>query len=63
MHNWQAAGWKVSKQNLDLWRIIYALKQKFKRVTVHWVKGHSGIELNERVDQLNQQALIEKGLR
>lgn len=63
MHNWQKAGWQVQKQNLDLWRVIYVLKHKFKRVTVHWVKGHSGIELNERVDYLNQLALIEKGLR
>lgn len=63
MHNWQKAGWPAAKANSDLWKIIYALKQKFKRVTVHWVKGHAGIELNERVDYLNQQALIEKGLR
>lgn len=63
MEGWKNAGWPASKKNCDLWRIIYALKQKFKRVTVHWVKGHSGVELNERVDHLNQLALIEKGLR
>jgi ribonuclease HI len=63
MHKWQRAGWPADKQNLDLWMQVYALKLRFKTVNAVWVKGHSGVELNERVDYLNQQALIEKGLR
>lgn len=57
MHNWAAQDWQCDKANLDLWKLIYELKHEFKRLTLHWVKGHSGHPLNERVDRLNQIAL------
>lgn len=63
MHKWYKAGWPDSKENQDLWQRIHTLYHSFKSVKAKWVKGHAGIFLNERVDQLNQQALIEKGLR
>lgn len=59
MHGWAKKRWEVDKQNLDLWKRIHNLKSKFKVVAAKWVKGHSGIEYNERVDFLNQQALKE----
>lgn len=54
MHGWQKRDWQVDKQNLDLWKQIFVLKSKFRSVKLVWVKGHAGIELNERVDQLTQ---------
>jgi len=39
------------KKNMDLWGELVELCVKH-RVEFHWVKGHSGIELNERADQL-----------
>ena len=48
--NWQTAGKKPVK-NKELWMQIDTLLQKHN-VTFVLVKGHSGHEMNERVDQL-----------
>ncbi|MEO1021366.1 MAG: ribonuclease HI [Bacteroidota bacterium] len=53
--NWQAKGWKKADkkpvENRDLWE---AMLKAMRSHSVKWVKvkGHSGIELNERADQL-----------
>lgn len=52
---WKARGWTTSKKkpvlNQDLWR---RLDVQNRRHTVRWVKvkGHAGIPLNERADDL-----------
>ncbi len=52
---WQRNGWltagKQPVKNRDLWE---ALAAEVARHEVHWVKvkGHDGVALNERVDQL-----------
>lgn len=47
------------KKNKDLWNIYNQLEFKLKmnriKVNFHWVKGHNGNELNERVDKLAKE--------
>lgn len=58
-HHWLAAwkkrGWKKADGqpvlNQDLWQQLDALYANHQ-VTFHWVKGHIGVELNERCDLL-----------
>lgn len=44
------------KKNLDLWmqynKAVSRCKKKGLSVSINWVKGHIGIELNERADDL-----------
>jgi ribonuclease HI len=53
--NWKARGWKTATKqpvkNRELWEALLALLEVH---TVRWhkVKGHAGVELNERCDAL-----------
>lgn len=55
IQNWQKKGWRKADkkpvENKDLWEAMLKAMGNHK---VSWikVKGHSGLELNERVDQL-----------
>jgi ribonuclease HI len=55
IENWQKKGWRKADkkpvENKELWEQMLAAMKPHK---VSWikVKGHSGLELNERVDQL-----------
>lgn len=64
---WEAKGWKNAKgapvANQDLWRPLIALYKTREGINFNKVKGHSGVPLNERADQLaNEQASIASGL-
>lgn len=52
---WKSRGWKKADGspvlNQDLWMQLDTLYQQHQ-ITFHWVKGHVGIDLNERCDQL-----------
>ena len=55
LRDWKKRGWKKADGtpvlNQDLWLQLDALYGKHQ-VTFHWVRGHVGIDLNERCDQL-----------
>jgi ribonuclease HI len=52
---WKTRGWKNAAKkpvkNEDLWRQLDDLNAKHD-VTWEWVKGHAGVEGNERADEL-----------
>ena len=58
--NWKARGWKTADRkpvkNQDLWERLDALAAGHK-IEWRWVKGHSGVPGNERVDQLANEAI------
>ena len=58
--NWKARGWKTADRkpvkNQDLWERLDALAAGHK-IEWRWVKGHSGVPGNERVDRLANQAI------
>ena len=64
LEGWIKKGFK-GKKNRDLWMRFWQIYNKH-RVVFHWVKGHDGIPLNERCDQLATTAaasptLIDEG--
>ncbi len=58
--SWKARGWKTADRkpvkNQDLWEELDRLAAQH-RIQWHWVKGHSGIPGNERVDRLANEAI------
>lgn len=60
IHNWKRNGWKTASKspvkNKMYWIALDALAEKLP-VEWHWVKGHAGIELNERCDSLVRQEM------
>lgn len=55
LHGWKAKQWlkadKTPVKNIDLWQMLDELSQHHE-ITWHWVRGHSGHIMNERVDLL-----------
>jgi ribonuclease HI len=58
--NWKQRGWKTADKkpvkNQDLWERLDKLAEQHN-LEWHWVRGHSGVEGNERVDQLANEAI------
>ena len=58
--NWKARGWRTAARtpvkNQDLWELFDAAVSG-PDIEWHWVKGHSGHEGNEYVDQLANVAI------
>ena len=59
---WASNGWRTSAKqpvkNVDLWQHLQASVTKHD-VHWHWVKGHAGIDGNERADRLASRGLRE----
>jgi len=57
---WQRRGWKTAAGkpvlNRDLWERLAAQCTRH-RVHWRWVRGHSGVALNERVDRIARAAI------
>ncbi|HWX95792.1 MAG TPA: ribonuclease HI [Solirubrobacteraceae bacterium] len=60
LESWKARGWRTADKkpvkNQDLWERLDELIVPH-RIEWHWVRGHSGVEGNERVDRLANQAI------
>jgi ribonuclease HI len=60
LKSWKARGWKTSDKkpvkNQDLWERLDAVAAQHQ-IEWHWVKGHSGVPGNERVDRLANAAI------
>jgi len=61
IEEWAARSWrsKTGKpvQNVDLWKALWPQVQRHE-IEWHWVKGHAGDPMNERVDRLARQARL-----
>ncbi len=62
IHGWKKKNWIKSDKkpvvNTDLWKVLDNLNSQ-KNIQWNWVKGHAGIEGNERADELARQGLEE----
>ena len=60
IHGWKARGWRKSDKkpvvNADLWQELDQVTQG-KNIEWKWVKGHDGIEGNERADELARRGI------
>lgn len=60
IESWKTNGWKTAAKkpvkNVDLWQLLDEQVKKH-RINWHWVKGHTGIEGNEKADQLANVAI------
>lgn len=60
--SWKARGWRTADKkpvkNQDLWERLDALAAQHS-LEWHWVRGHSGVPGNERVDALANRAIDE----
>jgi len=60
IQGWKARHWKKSDKkpviNVDLWQELDALNAKLN-VDWKWVKGHAGVEGNERADALARKGI------
>lgn len=61
VEQWAARGWKHkggrAVPNAQLWQELVPLVEKHD-INWHWVRGHAGNELNERVDELAREARL-----
>jgi ribonuclease HI len=57
--NWKRNGWRTASRepvkNQDLWQRLEAARANHT-VRWHWIRSHSGNELNERADELVHEA-------
>ena len=65
---WKRRGWRTSKKepvkNQDLWEQLIGLyESRPGEISFRWVKGHSGDEWNDIVDQLALRAATDQTSR
>jgi ribonuclease HI len=61
---WKARGWKTASRrpvkNVDLWQRLDAASGRHQ-VDWRWVRGHTGVEGNEKADQLAREGALKSG--
>lgn len=57
IEKWCTGAWQAKKPGTQAYRDAYKSMSKELRVNFHKVAAHTGVELNERVDQLAKRAL------
>ena len=66
INNWKRNGWRTAAKqpvkNQDLWERLEAARH-LHTVRWHWIKGHSGHEINDRADALVHEAREEMKAR
>jgi len=62
---WKENGWwrnkKEKASNIDLWEKLLSLCKQHK-IEFEWIKGHAGLDANERCDELSMTALKQLNL-
>lgn len=62
---WKNRGWKKADkkapENLEIWQQLDSIRNDFKSLRFHWVKGHAGHPQNEFCDRLANIALDNEG--
>jgi ribonuclease HI len=57
---WKKNGWRTADRkpvkNVDLWQKLDAAAARHE-VTWHWLRGHTGLEENERADELARDGM------
>ena len=60
IRKWKQNAWRTSDKkpvkNQDLWMELDSLAGEFE-LAWRWVRGHSGVEHNERCDRMTQEAI------
>jgi len=58
---WIKNGWKTASKkpvkNQELWKAIISYVKEIENITFHKVPGHSGVELNEKADELANKGI------
>lgn len=60
IHGWKKNGWRTANKkavkNAELWQDLDDIMTPHS-INWHWVKGHAGVELNEKADELARQGM------
>jgi ribonuclease HI len=60
MPKWKKNGWRTADRkpvkNIDLWQKLDAAAARHD-VSWHWLRGHTGLEENERADELARDGM------
>lgn len=61
IHKWRLVNFQKTK-NVEQWKQMYDLvyKRKYRSIVFEWIRGHSGVPENERVDELCKRITVRK---
>jgi ribonuclease HI len=61
---WERRGWRKADGepvlNAELWQALLREARRLGKIRWQWVRGHSGVPLNERADQLAVEAIARR---